>query len=112
MVEVHRVAVDEWTSIKFHKRSSLLKYTNKTVLGNDIVNSCKIRNCYIHCVYLLEGQFPDKIQYLKYEVFMVSVCKEMINQISVTMIQNNCRIDYHLMPLQPDKAAMNRSFAR
>lgn len=25
---------------------------------------------------------------------------------SVTMIQNNCRIDYHLMPLQPDKAAI------
>jgi len=26
MVEVHRVAVDEWTSIKFHKRLSLLEY--------------------------------------------------------------------------------------
>jgi len=81
MVEVHRVAVDEWTSIKFHKRSSLLKYINKTVLENDTVNSCKIRNCRIHCVYLLQGQLPDKTQYLKYEVFMVSVCNEVFTQI-------------------------------
>jgi hypothetical protein len=82
MVEVQRVAVDEWISIKFHKRSSLLKYINKTVPGNDTVNSCKIRNCHIHCVCLLEGQFLDKIQYLKYEVFMVSLSNEMFTQIS------------------------------